>query len=96
MLALLPATREQAHDRKEHQTPHRWRQAHQEGRSSASAKVGRQEQDEARCIDRGLARAERRNSVRGAMSGAIKKQRGLSIVSTKTGKERIYRIEAGK
>lgn len=36
------------------------------------------------------------HSVRGAMSGAIKKQRGLSIVSTKTGKERIYRIEAGK
>lgn len=36
------------------------------------------------------------HSVRGAMSGAIKKQRGLSIVSTKAGKERIYRIEAGK
>lgn len=36
------------------------------------------------------------HSVRGAMSGALKKHRGLSIVSTKTGKERIYRIEASK
>lgn len=36
------------------------------------------------------------HSVRGAMSGALKKQRGLAIGSTKTGKERVYRIESGK
>jgi hypothetical protein len=36
------------------------------------------------------------HSVRGAMSGALKKQRGLAIVSVKTGKERVYRIESGK
>ncbi len=36
------------------------------------------------------------HSVRGAMSGALKKQRGLSIVSTKPGAERIYRIENRK
>ncbi len=36
------------------------------------------------------------HAVRGAMSGALKKQRGLAIVSTKTGNERVYRIEAGK
>lgn len=36
------------------------------------------------------------HSVRGAMSGALKKQRGLSIVSTKPGSERIYRIENRK
>ncbi len=34
------------------------------------------------------------HSVRGAMSGAIKKQRGLSISSTKTGAERVYKIGA--
>lgn len=32
------------------------------------------------------------HSVRGAMAGALKKQRGLKIVSEKTGAERIYRI----
>lgn len=36
------------------------------------------------------------HSVRGAMSGALKKQRGISIVSTKPGSERIYRIENRK
>jgi len=36
------------------------------------------------------------HSVRGAMSGALKRQRGLSIVSTKPGTERIYRIENRK
>jgi hypothetical protein len=36
------------------------------------------------------------HSVRGAMSGALKKQRGLSISSKKTGSERVYRIAGGK
>lgn len=36
------------------------------------------------------------HSVRGAMSGALKKQRGLKIVSSKPGRERIYRIESGR
>lgn len=36
------------------------------------------------------------HSVRGAMSGALKKHRGLAITSTKLGAERIYRIETGK
>ncbi len=36
------------------------------------------------------------HSIRGAMSGALKKQRGLSIVSTKPGAERIYCIENRK
>jgi hypothetical protein len=35
------------------------------------------------------------HSVRGAMSGALKKKRGLNITSTKTDKTRVYRIEAG-
>lgn len=32
------------------------------------------------------------HSVRGAMSGALKKQRGLSISSSKSGSERVYKI----
>lgn len=32
------------------------------------------------------------HSVRGAMSGALKKQRGFSITSTKSGNERVYKI----
>ena len=32
------------------------------------------------------------HSVRGAMSGALKKQRGLAITSTKSGAERVYKI----
>jgi len=34
------------------------------------------------------------HSVRGAMSGALKKQRGLNITSTKSGDERVYKIGA--
>jgi hypothetical protein len=33
------------------------------------------------------------HSVRGAMSGALKKQRGFTITSTKSGSERAYKIE---
>lgn len=37
------------------------------------------------------------HSVRGAMSGSLKKQRKLKITSSKAeGADRIYRIEAGK
>lgn len=36
------------------------------------------------------------HSVRGALAGSLKKNRGLTITSTKTGAERIYRIEARK
>ncbi|WP_228445797.1 DUF3489 domain-containing protein [Terricaulis silvestris] len=32
------------------------------------------------------------HSVRGAISGALKKQHGLAIASTKSGDERVYRI----
>ena len=32
------------------------------------------------------------HSVRGAMSGALKKKRGLSISSTKVGDERFYKM----
>lgn len=32
------------------------------------------------------------HSVRGAMSGALKKQRGFTIKSTKSGSERVYKI----
>ncbi|MES1158835.1 MAG: DUF3489 domain-containing protein [Terricaulis silvestris] len=32
------------------------------------------------------------HSVRGAMSGALKKQRGFTITSTKSGDERVYKI----
>lgn len=32
------------------------------------------------------------HSVRGAMSGALKKQRGLTIKSAKSGSERVYKI----
>jgi hypothetical protein len=32
------------------------------------------------------------HSVRGVMSGAIKKQQGISVVSKKVGDERVYRI----
>ena len=32
------------------------------------------------------------HSVRGAISGALKKQRGFSITSTKSGAERVYKI----
>jgi hypothetical protein len=32
------------------------------------------------------------HSVRGALAGALKKKRGLKIVSVKTGEERVYRI----
>lgn len=34
------------------------------------------------------------HSVRGALSGALKKDRGFIITSEKTGAERVYRIEA--
>ncbi len=34
------------------------------------------------------------HSVRGVMSGALKNKRGLAIVSSKTGDERVYRIES--
>ncbi len=36
------------------------------------------------------------HSVRGAMSGALKKRQGLVIASTKTGNTRTYRIVAGE
>ncbi len=36
------------------------------------------------------------HSVRGAMSGSLKKQLGLTIVSTKTDETRIYRITSGE
>ncbi len=36
------------------------------------------------------------HSVRGVMSGALKKKRGLAIVSSKAGAERVYRIESRK
>jgi hypothetical protein len=36
------------------------------------------------------------HSVRGALSGALKKDRGLTITSEKSGAERVYRIEAGR
>ena len=32
------------------------------------------------------------HSVRGALSGALKKQRGLTIASAKSGGERVYKI----
>lgn len=35
------------------------------------------------------------HSVRGALAGALKK-RGLTITSTKTGAERVYRIESDR
>jgi len=35
------------------------------------------------------------HSVRGAMSGALKKKRGLTIVSAKTEAGRVYRIDDG-
>ena len=34
------------------------------------------------------------HSVRGAMSGALKKGRGFKITSTKSGDERVYKIGA--
>lgn len=36
------------------------------------------------------------HSVRGALAGALKRKRGLTIISTKAGAERVYRIGAGK
>jgi len=36
------------------------------------------------------------HSVRGALSGALKKKRGMAITSTKAGEERVYRVESGK
>lgn len=36
------------------------------------------------------------HSVRGAMSGALKKQRGFTITSTKSGNERVYKIEGAR
>lgn len=36
------------------------------------------------------------HSVRGAMAGALKKKRGLSISSTKPGDERLYKLDAKK
>lgn len=36
------------------------------------------------------------HSVRGALAGALKKERGLAVVSEKTDGERVYRIEARK
>lgn len=36
------------------------------------------------------------HSVRGALSGALKKKRGFAIASKKTNGERVYRIEARK
>ena len=36
------------------------------------------------------------HSVRGAISGALKKQRGFTITSTKTGSERVYKIEGAR
>lgn len=36
------------------------------------------------------------HSVRGALSGALKKQRGLTITSEKNGAERVYRIQSGR
>lgn len=36
------------------------------------------------------------HSVRGALSGALKKDRGLTITSEKSGAERVYRIESGR
>lgn len=38
----------------------------------------------------------RPHSVRGAISGALKKERGLTINSTKSGSERVYRIGGGR
>lgn len=36
------------------------------------------------------------HSLRGAMSGALKKQRGFTITSTKSGSERVYKIEGAR
>jgi hypothetical protein len=36
------------------------------------------------------------HSVRGAMSGAIKKRLGLTVTSTKLGASRIYRLADGR
>jgi hypothetical protein len=36
------------------------------------------------------------HSVRGALAGALKRKRGLKILSIKTDGERIYRIEGSK
>lgn len=36
------------------------------------------------------------HSVRGAIAGALKKGRGLSISSCKTGEQRIYKLDAKK
>lgn len=36
------------------------------------------------------------HSVRGAIAGAIKKKRGLSVTSSKVDDQRIYRIGIGK
>jgi len=36
------------------------------------------------------------HSVRGAISGALKKHRGLTITSEKSGAERVYRIQSGR
>lgn len=36
------------------------------------------------------------HSVRGAIAGALKKGRGLSITSIKVGDERVYKLEAKK
>jgi len=36
------------------------------------------------------------HSVRGAMSGALKKQRGFTMTSTKSGSERVYKIEGAR
>lgn len=36
------------------------------------------------------------HSVRGALSGALKKQRGFTITSTKPGNERIYKIGSAR
>lgn len=36
------------------------------------------------------------HSVRGAISGALKRERGLNVVSDKPGEERVYRIQTTK
>ena len=36
------------------------------------------------------------HSVRGALAGALKKRRGLTITSTKVGSERIYKLGGKK
>lgn len=67
-----------------------------EPKGKIAAVIGLLRRPQGACLDDLMAATGwQAHSVRGALSGAIKKDRGLAVISEKTDAGRIYRIEEG-